>query len=175
MLVVDRETVWIAMKSLVPEGVNARSRHKLQSCLYNARRPNYVLHIDGYDNIKPYGFAIHGSIDVYSREILWLKVLAINNIPKMIKTLYFNYVSQSKITPKLVGSNNGSENVAIAGLQRYILRSTNFSNSSFRFGSSAANQRFVSWSSIIRRLRLNSWINFFKDLRDQSHFDASIA
>ena len=93
----------------------------------------------------------------------------------MIKTLYFNYVSQSKITPKLVGSNNGSENVAIAGLQRYILRSTNFSNSSFRFGSSAANQRFVSWSSIIRRLRLNSWINFFKDLRDQSHFDTSIA
>ena len=81
-MVVDRETVWIAMKSLGPEGVSARSRHKLQRRLYNAREPNYVWHIDGYDKIKPYGFAIHGSIDGYSREILWLKVLAINDNPK---------------------------------------------------------------------------------------------
>ena len=58
------------MKSLGPEGVSARSRHKLQRPLYNARRPNYVWHIGGYDKIKPYGFAIHGSIDGYSREIL---------------------------------------------------------------------------------------------------------
>lgn len=116
-MVVDRETVWIAMKSLGPEGVSARSRHKLQRRLYNAREPNYVWHIDGYDKIKPYGFAIHGSIDGYSREILWLKVLAINDNPKMIETLYLNYVSQSKITPRLVGSNKGSENVVIAELQ----------------------------------------------------------
>ena len=27
----------------------------------------------------------------------------------------------------------------------------------------------------MRRSRLNWWINFFKDLRDQGHFDASIA
>ena len=58
------------MKSLGPEGVSARSRHKLQRSLYNARRSNYVWHIGGYDKIKPYGFAIHGSIDGYSREIL---------------------------------------------------------------------------------------------------------
>ena len=174
-LVVDRETVRIAMRSLDPEGMKARSRHRLQRRVYNARGPNYVWHIDGYDKIKPYGFAIHGAIDGYSRKILWLKVLAGNNNPKMIGTLYLNYVSQSKITPRLVRSDRGSENVAIAGLQRYFLRSNDFANSSFRFGSSTANQRIESWWSIMRRSRLNWWINFFKDLRDQSHFDASIA
>ena len=136
-LVVDRETVRIAMRSLDPEGVTAGSRHRLHRRVYNARGPNYAWHIDGYDKIKPYGFAIHDAIDGYS--ILWLKVLASNNNPKIIGTLYLNYVSQSKITPRLVRSDSGSENVVIAGLQRFFLRSTDFANSSFRFGSSTAN------------------------------------
>ena len=92
-LVVDRETVRIAMRSLDPEGVTA-TRHRLYRRVYNARGPDYVWHIDGYDKIKPYGFAIHGAIDGYSRKILWFEVLASNNNPKMIGTLYLNYVSQ---------------------------------------------------------------------------------
>ena len=75
--------------------------------------------------------------------------MAINNNPKMIETLFLNYASQSNITLRLVRSNKESENVVIAGLQRYMLRSTSFLNSSFRFGSSAANQRVESWWSII--------------------------
>ena len=69
-LVVDRETIRIAMRLLDPEGVTARSRHRLQRRVYNAREPNYVCHIDGYDKIKPYGFTIHGAIDGYSPKIL---------------------------------------------------------------------------------------------------------
>ena len=87
-LVIDRETVRIAMRSLNPEGVTVRSRHRLQRRVYNARGPNYIWHIDGFDKIKPYGF-----IDGYSRKILWLKIFARNNNPKMIGTLYLNYVS----------------------------------------------------------------------------------
>ena len=93
-LVIDRETVRIAMRYLDTEGVTARSSHRLHRRIYNARGLNYVWHIDGYDKIKPYGFAIHGAIDGYSRKILWFEVLASNNNPKMIGTLYLNYVSQ---------------------------------------------------------------------------------
>ena len=89
-LVVDRETVWTALRFLDPDGVTARSRHILHRRVYNARGANYVCHIDGYDKFKPYGFAIHGAIDGYSRKILWLKVLARNNTPKMIGKLYLN-------------------------------------------------------------------------------------
>ena len=33
--------------------------------------PNFVWHLDGYDKLKPYGFAIHGCIDGYdTRHIL---------------------------------------------------------------------------------------------------------
>ena len=69
-LVVDRETVRIVMRLLDPEGVTARSRQGLQRRVYNARGPDYLWHIDGYDKIKSYGLAIHGAIDDYSRNIL---------------------------------------------------------------------------------------------------------
>ena len=78
MLIVDRETVRIAMKSLDLVGVRARSHHILQRRVCNTRGPNYVRHIDSYDKIKPYRFLIHGVIDGYSR------FLASNNNPKMI-------------------------------------------------------------------------------------------
>jgi hypothetical protein len=32
--------------------------------------PNYVWHIDGFDKIKPFGFAIHACIDGYNNIIL---------------------------------------------------------------------------------------------------------
>ena len=111
MLVVDRETVRIAMKSLDLAGVSARSHHILQRRVCNTRGPNYVWHIDSYDKIKPYRFLIHGVIDGYSR------FLASNNNPKMIGSLYLTYISQSKITPRLVRSKiENFENFVIAGL-----------------------------------------------------------
>ena len=33
-----------------------------------------MWHIDGWDKLKPYGFAVHGAMDGYSRKLLWLKV-----------------------------------------------------------------------------------------------------
>ena len=56
-----------------------RKAHRLVRHRYYAQSPNYVWHVDGYDKLKPYGFCIHGAIDVYSRRILWLEVLNFNN------------------------------------------------------------------------------------------------
>lgn len=35
----------------------------ISSILILFQRPNFLWHIDGYDELKPYGFAIHGCID----------------------------------------------------------------------------------------------------------------
>lgn len=51
------------MKIMDPEGVELRSRHRLQRRVYVSQGPNFVIHIDGYDKLKPYGFPIHGAID----------------------------------------------------------------------------------------------------------------
>ena len=106
------------MKSLDPEGVTLRSGHKLRRRTYRSQGPNFIWHIDGYDKLKPFGFAIHGAIDGYSRKILWLRVLPSNNNPKIIGSLYLSYVIQSNVTPKIIRADRGSENAVVAGLQR---------------------------------------------------------
>lgn len=41
---------------------------------YWSEGPSHVWHMDGFDKLKPYGIAVHGCIDGYSRKVLWLKV-----------------------------------------------------------------------------------------------------
>ena len=44
----------------------------------------------------------------------------------------------------------------------------------YRYGPSTRSQRIESWWSIFRRNRCSWWINFFKDLCDETIFDPSI-
>ena len=66
----NRELVRLPLKALDPEGVKNRSLKKFRHRKYTSVGPNYIWHIDGYDKLKPFCFAIHGAIDGYSRKIL---------------------------------------------------------------------------------------------------------
>jgi hypothetical protein len=54
--------------------------------------PNYVYHVDGYDKLKPFGFAISGCIDGYSRRIMWLEVGPSNSNPRYIAKYYLDCI-----------------------------------------------------------------------------------
>ena len=123
------ETVRVILKVVDPDGVMNRSRHRLRRRIYVSKGPNYVWYIDGYGKLKPYGFAIHGCIDGYSRKILWLKVLSTSNDPKVISDVFVKHISNVMTTPQIIRSERGSENVAIGALQRYFRR--NFEDSFF--------------------------------------------
>ena len=70
---------------------------------------------------------MHGCIDGYSRKVLWLKVLSTNNDPKVIADVFVKHISNVMITPQIIRSDRGSENVVIGALQRYFGR--NFEDS----------------------------------------------
>ena len=70
------------MKVLDADGVELWSSHCLARITCVSVGPNYLWHIDGYDKIKPYGFAVHGAIDGFSMKILWLGVASSNKIQK---------------------------------------------------------------------------------------------
>ncbi|XP_052097289.1 uncharacterized protein LOC127732248 [Mytilus californianus] len=80
----SRDTVAHLQKIITPEGVNDRKHQRFTRRSYINKGPDYLLHIDGYDKIKPYGFAIHGAICGYSRRILLLQVGRTNNNPKVV-------------------------------------------------------------------------------------------
>ena len=174
----DQETVRLTLKALDPEGVICRSRNRLKRRIYISKGPNYMWHIDGYDKLKTFGFAIHGCMDRYSRKIIWLKALPSNNDPRIIADIYIKCISKSMIVPQILRADRGSENVLIGGLQRFFRREHGDAFSgvrSFRYGSSTANQRIEAWWSILRRSRTNWWINYFKDMIDEGIFDSSIS
>ena len=175
---VDRETVRIIVKTLDPDSVALRKAHRLQRRQYYSRGPNYLWHLDGYDKLKYYGFPIHGAIDGYSRKILWLRICKTNNDPKFVASYFVRCIKENNFVPRCVRTDRGSENIVIAGIQRYLRRNGNdqmAGRMSFMFGTSTGNQRIESWWSIFKRNRAFWWINFFKDLVDSSIYDPDIS
>ena len=54
------------LKEIDSEGSELR-RHRLKRRVYVNQGFDYAWNLAGYDKLKPFGFAIHGAIDGYSR------------------------------------------------------------------------------------------------------------
>ena len=113
----DKETVRLILKSLDLVGVDKRKRRKLTRREYHSFGPNHTWHIDGYDKLKPFGIAIHGAIDGYSRIILWLKLSSSNNNPKIIANYYLCCIKELQLIPRVVRGDRGTENVIVCRIQ----------------------------------------------------------
>ena len=70
-----------------PDGSELRKAHRLKKRKYHNPGPNYAWHSDGYENLKPYGFEIHGCTDGRCRKIMWLYVTRSNNQPNNVTAL----------------------------------------------------------------------------------------
>lgn len=66
-----------------PQGIELRRKRRLRRRIYSIKGPNSVWHIDCYDKLSRYGIKIHGCIDGFSRQIIWLKQV----FPIKIQTL----------------------------------------------------------------------------------------
>jgi hypothetical protein len=80
----SQTTVRLLLGILDPSGVQARLHRKLRRRQYVSDGPNATWHIDGYDKLKPFGICIHGCIDGFSRQIIWLEAYNTNNNPRVI-------------------------------------------------------------------------------------------
>jgi len=119
---VSRETVRLALRIIDPDGVAQRLRRRLRRRQYKARGPNFLWHIDGYDKLKPFGFCVHGCIDGFSRRIMWLEVASTNNDPRFVAKYFLDTIRQIKGAPSIVRADYGTENVKVAGIQRFLRR-----------------------------------------------------
>ena len=116
----DRETVWLCLKTINAKGVERSKAHKLKRRVFVSQGPNFMWHIEGYDKLKSFGFPMHGAIDGFSRKTLCLNICLYNNDPYVRSYFSINCISNLKCVPKTIGSDRGSENVVVAGLQRYF-------------------------------------------------------
>ena len=145
-LTADKETVRLILKSLDLVGVDKRKRRKLTPRRYHSFGPNHTCHIDGYDELKPFGIAIHEATDGLSQRIIWLKLSSSNN-PKVIANYYLCCIKQLNLIPHVVRGDHGTENVIVCEIQRFLRRNHTDSQSkdkSFIYGHSTTNQRIES-------------------------------
>ena len=70
-------------------------------------------------------------------------------------------------------ADRGTENAAVAGIQRFLWRNKSHQNCSFLFGKFIANQWIEAWLPYLEKAFLQRWINRFKDLIDEDLFDPS--
>ena len=112
--------------------------------------PNHTSPIDGYDEQKPLGIAIHGAIDGCGQRILWLNLSSSNNNSNVIANYYLCCIKELNLIQRVVRGDRGTENVTVCEIQRFIRRNHTDSESkdkSFIYGHLAANERIESWWS----------------------------
>ena len=119
---VSQNVVRLALRFINPVEVENRRQRRLKRRTYANPGPNFCWHVDGYDKLKPYGFAIHGCIDGFSRKVLWLHVSNTNNNPKVTALYFVRAVLRYKTQPMLVRCDRGSENVHIEKIQKFMRR-----------------------------------------------------
>lgn len=171
-----QSTVQRIVKMLDPEGVRLRKAHRLRRRVYKNDGPNCIVHIDGYDKLKPYGFSIHGAIDGFSRKLLWLRILRSNKNPYSISRLYFDMVLEQGRVPKVIRCDAGTENVVVNEIQS-VLRSDHADiregGHSYIVNRSTANQRIEAFWSFLKRIFTAKWKNRFRDLEQIGLFNTA--
>lgn len=169
---VSQETVRQILKTIDPAGVIIRSRRRLRRRVYINRGPNFMIHLDGYDKLKPFGISVHGAIDGYSRKILWLRAAYTNKDPKIVARYYVEYIKSIRQVPRVVRADCGTENCVIRDLQmafRYFHGDAMSGRKSFMYGRSTSNQRIERFWGVLNGNFTTFWKNYFKDLRDSGY------
>ena len=129
--------------------------HQFQRRQFHCPGLNYIWHADGFDQLKPFGFGIHGCIDGYSRRKMWLKVSHSNDSPAIIVSYFVQCISSLKICPTIPRTDCGTENGQMSATQMLLRKQHDDprAGSSHRYGTSIANQGIESWLSKFRRGR----------------------
>lgn len=172
-LIVSCNSVREMLRTLDEDGVRERKLRRLKRRMYVNPGPNFVWHIDGYDKLKPFGFAIHGAIDGFSRRIIWAEVGISNNNPKVVAKYFIDAVSQLKTLPAIIRSDRGTENIFVEDLQKTLRahHGDEFSRKCYLYGKSSSNQRIEAWWRILRQQSMGYYINLFKDMVSQGILD----
>ncbi|XP_049894755.1 uncharacterized protein LOC126386440 [Epinephelus moara] len=173
---VKRHHVMNLLQELNPRGCKRRARRRFLRRTYHSMGPNYMWHADGYDKLMPFGLAISGCIDGFSRKILWLACGPTNNDPAVIAHYFLLCVRNLSVIPMRLRTDCCMENGTMAAIQCTLCHHHNdyYSGaSSHMYGSSTSNQLIESWWSIFRKGRCQFWMELFADPRDVGYFNGS--
>lgn len=173
---VTRDLVREVQSALDPEGVVQRRARRLRRRHYSVPGPNFIWHMDSYDKLTPFGIGINGSIDGFSRYIIWMQANYTNSKPEVVAAYFINAVNKQGGCPKLLRSDLGTENVLVNRLQHFLREDENgiVHGPCVLQGRSTANQRIESWWGIYRRQNAEYWRDLFMEFQFAGDFNGDM-
>ena len=76
----------------------------------------------GWIQVKPFGIAVSGCVDGYSRNIIWLEAFTTINDPRVILHYYMKSVSAREGCPRRIRADFGTENGLVRQAQTFLRR-----------------------------------------------------
>ena len=146
----SKEHVRKALVDIDPEGVSMHKKKTIKIRTYETNGPYDVLHIDGNDKLKRFGFAIHGCIDGFSRKVIWLFVSTTNNDPLVVANFCLKAITNLGRVPNTLRTELGTENVYCEELQVFTKN-----GNSYLYTASIRNQRIEAFWSRLKKLNLS--------------------
>ena len=149
------------MKELDPDGLEERS------VLKKLKRKKIPFQSDGSDWLhslddKLMGFqnwtfpiAIYGSLDTFSRKLLFLKVWNSNSDPVITGRFYWEHLCETVTLPSFIRIDKGTETVKIATMQAYLrdhVIEIDYFTLCIKYGPSTTNKVERWWRDLNERL-----------------------
>lgn len=173
---VRRSTVIELMHEIDPEGVALRRQRALKRRRFFTHGSNYIWSSDGHDKLKPFGIAIYGCVDAWSRKVLSFEVGVNNSDPRWVAYHYLHTVRRIGGIPVQTCTDHGTETVHMAALQVYM--TAKYANEPMQvaqrahmFTTSPRNQKIESLWSLLRRRKGKTLQRFFQDAIDSGIYN----
>ncbi len=165
-LKVPRQAVRDSIHRTDHENVIARRCTVVRRRVYSAPHPNYVWHIDGHHKLIRWRFVIHGSIDGFSRTIIYVACTD-NNRSETVLQLFTDSIRHYGV-PNHVRSDHGGENVEV---WRYMIAAHNNDYSCVITGSSVHNERIERLWRDVHRCVGSVFSQIFRSLESDGLLD----
>lgn len=146
---------------------------------YEVKGPNRVWSVDGHDKLSRFGFQIYGSIDAYSRCIMWCFVGHSNRTAVSVASQYLEAIQRIGFIPKLIRSDKGTETILVCYYHVALRRVMHMLGNSLPFkrawsyGKSTQNQRIEGWWNILQNAQTQTYRDMFEELESLGFFDGS--
>ena len=160
---VPRNLVADVLCDLDPEGVelrNVKRKKKKEKKPFKSDGPGWTYSLDGHDKLMGYQnhtfpLAIYGSLDTFSRKIIFLKVWMSNSDPLLIAKFYIEHLLESNTMPVYLRVDRGTETGTMATIHTYLIdKFENMEDPSMSviFGPSTSNKIERWWKDLHERM-----------------------
>ena len=180
-LKVPRHLVYNVMTELDPDGVQERRIKKdvkKKKVPFQSDGPDWLHSLDGHD--KSMGFqnwtfpiALYGSLDTFSRKLMFLKVWDSNSNPLITGRFFWEHLQETMTLPSNIRIDKGTETGKIATMQAYLrdhVSDIDDFTSCVKYGPSTTNKIERWWRDLNERLEKYFKLQL-KSLLDELNYD----